>query len=131
MTDITPHQDTPSQAGAPHGSNGHGNAPARLGYSPVADVPHRLRAADTDPKAARRVERQVTTMFLLSMLFVVLFVVAYITIDSTTVVYIPVLGTVGASNVALGFTMGAAIFFVGAGAIQWAKKLMPDVEVVQ
>jgi ubiquinol-cytochrome c reductase iron-sulfur subunit len=131
MTDISPHQDTPSQGGAPHGSNGHGNAPARLGYSPVADIPHKPRATDTDPKAARRAERQVATMFLLSMLFVVLFVVAYIAIDPTAVVYIPVLGAVGASNVALGFTMGMAILLVGTGAIQWAKKLMPDVEVVQ
>ena len=121
MTDISPREGH---------AEGH-SAPAKLGYSPVADVPHKPRATDTDPKAARRAERQVATMFLLSMLFVVLFVVAYVTIDSTTIVYIPVLGEVGASNVALGFTMGAAIFLVGAGAIQWAKKLMPDVEVVQ
>jgi ubiquinol-cytochrome c reductase iron-sulfur subunit len=125
MTDMTPHEGHSDEPA------GHGSAPAKLGYSPVADVPHKLRATDTDPKAARRAERQVASMFALSMLFVVLFVVAYVMIDSTTVVYIPVLGEVGASNVALGFTMGAAIFFIGAGAIQWAKKLMPDVEVVQ
>ena len=29
--------------------------PAALGHSPVADVPHRLRATDTDPKMAKRV----------------------------------------------------------------------------
>ena len=59
MTDISPtqgHSDAP--------------APAKLGHSPVADVPHRPRATDTDPKAARRAERQVASMFLLSMLFV-------------------------------------------------------------
>ncbi|HAN71454.1 MAG TPA: ubiquinol-cytochrome C reductase [Actinobacteria bacterium] len=122
MTDITPHQDP---------SGEHGSTPARLGYSPVADIPHRPRATDTDPKAARRAERQVATMFLLSMLFVALFVVAYITIDPQAIVYIPVMGDVGASNVALGFTMGMAILLIGTGAIQWAKKLMPDVEVVQ
>ena len=118
MTDITPRDD-------------HGSAPARIGYSPVADIPHRPRAADLDPKAARRAERQVAAMFLLSMLFVVLFVVAYVGIDPTTTVFIPVLGYVGASQVALGFCFGAAIFLIGTGAIQWAKKLMPDVEVVQ
>jgi ubiquinol-cytochrome c reductase iron-sulfur subunit len=120
MTDLTPrqgHSDVPAQA--------------KLGHSPVADVPHRPRATDTDPKAARRAERQVASMFLLSMLFVVLFVVAYVGIDKSTVVYIPVFGDVGASTLALGFTFGAAIFLIGAGAIQWAKKLMPDVEVVQ
>jgi len=118
MTDISPHE-------------GHAPAEAKVGYLPVADVPHRPRATDTDPKAARRAERQVASMFLLSMLFVVLFVIAYVAIDKTADVYIPVLGLVGASNVALGLTFGGAIFFIGAGAIQWAKKLMPDVEVVQ
>ncbi len=117
MTDITPRD--------------HDETETALGYSPHADVAHRLRAADTDPKAARRAERQVTSMFLLSVLFVVLFVVAYVGIDKTTNVYIPVLGNVGASQVALGFCLGAAVFLIGAGAIQWAKKLMPDVEVVQ
>ena len=101
------------------------------GYLPVADIPHKPRVTDTDPKAARRAERQVASMFLLSMLLVVLFVVAYVTIDVSTVVYVPVLGEVGASNLVLGLTFGGAIFFIGAGAIQWSKKLMPDVEVVQ
>ena len=118
MTDITPH-------------GGHDQQPAKLGYSPEADVEHRLRATDTDPKAARRAERQVTSMFLLSMVFGVLFVVAYIGIDPSTEVYIPVFGLTSALNIALGLTLGLAIFLIGAGAIQWAKKLMPDVEVVQ
>ena len=124
MTDVTPH-------GASE-SHGHGSKePARLGYSPVADIPHTPRATDTDPRAARRAERQVAFMFLLSMACVVAFVWAYIAIDKYTVVYIPVLGDVGYSQVALGVTLAGAIFFIGAGAIQWAKKLMPDVEVVQ
>ena len=123
MTDIS-RPDAPAEH---HGEN----RPAKLGYSPVADVPHRLRATDTDPKAARRAERQVATMFMLSMLFVILFIVVYVAVDISTVVYIPVFGVVGLSNLLLGFTLGAAIFLIGAGAIQWAKKLMPDVEVVQ
>ena len=39
--------------------------------------------------------------------------------------------TINASNVALGLTFGLSIFLIGAGAIHWAKKLMPDQEVVQ
>jgi len=110
----------------------HGSEVAnKVGYSPVADIPHKPRVTDTDPKAARRAERQVAGMFTLSMIFVIAFVVAYVAIDKSTYVYIPVLGDVGASNVVLGFTFGAAVFLIGAGAIQWAKKLMPDVEVVQ
>ena len=112
-------------------AHGHGSEPAKLGYSPVADIPHAPRLTDTDPRAARRAERQVATMFLLSMVMVVLFIVAYVAVDKNAVVYVPVLGTVGASTLALGFTLGAGIFLIGAGAIQWAKKLMPDVEVVQ
>jgi ubiquinol-cytochrome c reductase iron-sulfur subunit len=111
-------------------SHGHDQQVA-LGHSPVADVPHRLRATDTDPKAARRAERQVTSMFLLSMVFVVLFVVAYVAIDPRTTIYIPVIGETSAINIALGLCFGLAVFLIGAAAIQWAKKLMPDVEVVQ
>ena len=120
---------TEISTGSETGSGEH--APAKLGYSPVADIPHRPRVADTDPKAARRAERQVSSMFLLSMLFVVLFIIAFVAIDKSANVYLPVFGVVGAMNITLGFTMGAAIFLIGAGAIQWAKKLMPDVEVVQ
>ena len=101
------------------------------GYLPEADVEHVLRVTDTSPTARRRAERQVAGLFGLSMLFTVLFIVAYVGIDKTTSVYIPVLGQVGASNVALGLTMGLAIFCLGAGAIQWSKKLMSDVEYVQ
>ena len=112
MTALTPTENA---------SDDHGHsAPAKLGYSPVAEIPHRLRVTDTDPKAARRAERQVAAMFALSMFFVVLSVAAYVMIDKTTVVYIPVLGDVGASNVALGFTFGIAVLLIGTGAIQWA-----------
>jgi ubiquinol-cytochrome c reductase iron-sulfur subunit len=123
MTELT--STSSSQA------DGHENTPAKLGHSPVAPIPHRLRVTDTDPKAARRAERQVASMFTLSMVFIILAVIAYATIDKFATIYIPVLGEVGTSNVALGFTFGIAVFLIGAGAIQWAKKLMPDVEVVQ
>jgi ubiquinol-cytochrome c reductase iron-sulfur subunit len=70
-------------------------------------------------------------MFLLSMLFVVLFIAAYVGIDPSTSIYIPVIGETTAINIALGLCLGVSIFLIGAAAIQWAKKLMPDVEVVQ
>ncbi|MFM9134168.1 MAG: hypothetical protein ACKOT0_01805 [bacterium] len=101
------------------------------GALPAAAIPHRPRRSDFDPKAARRAERQVASLFLLSGLMVVLFVVAYIAISPQTEVYVPMFGVIGAQNFALGLTFGLAIFCIGAGAIQWAKKLMPDVEVVQ
>ena len=101
------------------------------GHLPDAHIPHKPRATDTDPKMARRAERQVTSMFLLSVLFVVLFVAAYVGIDPSTTIYIPVIGETSALNIALGVCLGASILLIGAGAIQWAKKLMPDVEVIQ
>lgn len=130
MTDMT-HADTNTDPEERGSGNSHAEVETRLGYSPVADVPHTLRVTDTDPRAARKAERQVAAMFTISMIAVVLFVVAYVLIDKTTYIYIPVLGDVGASNVVLGLTFGVAVFLIGAGAIQWAKKLMPDVEVVQ
>ena len=53
MTALTPTENTPTE-------HEH-SAPAKLGYSPVAEIPHRLRVTDTDPKAARRAERQVAS----------------------------------------------------------------------
>lgn len=126
MNDITPH-------GAPEGVDPKdlASAPSKIGALPIADIPHKPRQSDINPAAARRAERQVSTMFLLSALFVILFVVAYIAIPKEQIVYIPMFGEVSAMNIALGVTFGLAILLIGAAAIQWAKKLMPDVEYVQ
>lgn len=131
MSDLT-------TAGTPHGGAEpgtpavrHAGEPERLGYSPVADIEHKLRLTDTDPRAALRAQRQVASMFVLSMAFAIGFVAVYVGVDKYTTAYIPVFGTVGLQNVLLGLTMGVSVFLIGAGAIQWAKKLMPDVEVVQ
>ncbi|GGF31444.1 ubiquinol-cytochrome c reductase [Marmoricola endophyticus] len=68
-------------------------------------------------------------MFLLSAVFTVLFCVSYFVFaigDDPTMV----LG-LGASNVALGFCLGMALLLIGVGAIQWARKLMGDEEIVE
>ena len=101
------------------------------GALPAADIPHRPRRSDFDPMAARRAERQVAALFVFAMLMFIVFCVGYIAIDPLTAVYVPMFGEVGAQNFVLGLTLGLGIFCIGAGAIQWAKKLMPDVEVVQ
>ena len=49
--------------------------------------PHVPRKADIDPKAAIRAERQVATMFGLSSLSIVLFVVAYIKVPADKIVF--------------------------------------------
>ena len=136
MSDLT----TRDGAGTPdHGHDANSEGPDDLarplfrgpGGLPAADIPHRPRRSDIDPKAARRAERQVATLFILSMVMVVLFVVAYVAIDPYVNVYVPVFGEIGYQNFALGLTFGLGVFCIGAGAIQWAKKLMPDTEVVQ
>ncbi|WP_036554103.1 Rieske (2Fe-2S) protein [Nocardioides insulae] len=90
---------------------------------------HHWRPTDVDEKAEKRAERQVAICFLLSAICSVLFVVAYVGIDAgydgTTVFGL------GASNVALGLCLSGALLFVGVGVIQWARKLMADVEIAE
>ena len=91
---------------------------------------HRLRRTDIDPRAAKRAERQVSLLFALGALAPLAFFFGYVYIPGDKLVLIPVIGMTSASNVFLGLTMGVGLFCVGAGAIHWAKKLMPDVEEV-
>lgn len=96
---------------------------------PVEDPglpPHEHRLADVDPAAERRAERQVSALFGLSALATIGFVVAFFAVPDEAVFL-----DIGAQNAALGVTLGLALFLIGAGAIHWAKKLMPDVELVE
>jgi len=92
--------------------------------------PHVPRRADTDPRAAKRAERQVGLLFIASSLATVGFIVAFVFISTEDLLDLPFFGNVSASNFALGLFMGVALFAIGAGAIHWAKKLMSDVEVI-
>jgi ubiquinol-cytochrome c reductase iron-sulfur subunit len=94
----------------------------------VAHVPNPPRRTDVDPRAARRAQRQIVLLFLGSALLAVLGVVAYVLIPVDAGVQLPLLGPVGALNLALGLCMGLSILFIGLGAIHWARKLMPATE---
>jgi len=94
-------------------------------------INHYPRRTDIDPKAAKRAERQVATMFGLSALFTILFIVAYVAIPASARISLPVFGSTSTSNLVLGLSFGLAILLIGIGAIHWAKKLMSDVELVQ
>jgi ubiquinol-cytochrome c reductase iron-sulfur subunit len=87
---------------------------------------HVYRRTDTDPRAARRAERQVAAWFGLSFLGALLFSVAYfaLPLDGD-------LDTLRWSRLLTGLGLGLALFCIGAGAIHWAKKLMPDDEIVE
>ena len=91
---------------------------------------HTHRRADTDPKAAKKAERQVSILFLLSAAGTVLLIASYLFIPQDVFIFFPVLGSTNAHQLFLGLGMAASLFFIGMGAIHWAKTLMPDEEVV-
>ena len=119
----------PVQEGHQHGT---GSEVAFVEADPVADPglePHQPRPTDVDDKAEKRAERQIVVMFGLAAVFSLLFVVCYFVFkigDEPTIV-----AGFGASNITLGFTLGMALLLIGIGAIQWARKLMNDVEMVE
>ena len=90
---------------------------------------HEPRPTDVDERAAKRAERQIATCFGLAAVCLLLFCVAYFVFDVGDRPDV-ILGY-GASNVALGLLLGLGLLLIGIGAIQWARKLMSDVEVVE
>ena len=87
---------------------------------------HEFRLSAIDPAVEKATERAISAMFGLAALLMVAFCVAYFTIDrgQTFIGY-------DASNVALGVTLGLGLLLIGIGAIQWAKKLMGDHEIIE
>lgn len=105
------------------------NLPAKTS-TPIDDpgLPaHQWRPTDVDPAAEKRAERQVAALFILSMICAVLFVVSYLAFDIGDN-HDTFLGF-GASNLALGLTLGVSLLAIGIGVIQWARKLMDDHEI--
>ncbi len=99
---------------------------------PIPDpgVPaHEPRPTDIDPKAEKRAERQVAGLFVLAMLLLVGFVVSYFAFAigdrPDTIIGL------GASNLALGSTLGGALVCIGVAIVQWARKLMSDHEIIE
>jgi ubiquinol-cytochrome c reductase iron-sulfur subunit len=107
------------------------------GVDSVSGVPifpmgeHQLRRADIDPKAARRAELQVASMFGFSALCLLGSVVAYVAVPNSALIQVPIIGTTNGNHFSVGLLFGLGIFLIGTGAIHWAKKLMPDDEIVQ
>jgi ubiquinol-cytochrome c reductase iron-sulfur subunit len=91
---------------------------------------HVHRKADTDPKAAKRAERQVATMFMVSAFGTLLLIFSFFFIPDDVFIFVPILGNQNAHQLGLGLGMAISLFFIGMGAIHWAKTLMPDTEVV-
>ncbi|MFI5864477.1 Rieske 2Fe-2S domain-containing protein [Streptomyces sp. NPDC051546] len=124
--DIPEEKHLPSEQGDAH----HGAV--AVADDPFADpgLPvHRPRIQDIDERAAKRSERTVAMLFTLSMLATVAFIASYVILPVDKIVYIFPIGKVSALNFALGISLGAALFCIGAGAVHWARTLMSDVEV--
>jgi len=91
--------------------------------------PHVHRKADLDPLAAKKAERQVAILFALSAIGTLLFIVSYIAIPQDLFIFLPIMGNTNAHQLFLGVGLALSLFFIGMGAIHWAKTLMPDNEV--
>jgi ubiquinol-cytochrome c reductase iron-sulfur subunit len=91
---------------------------------------HIHRRADEDEKFAKKAETQVAILFILSALGTLLLIASYIFIPTDSFIFIPVMGETNAHQLFLGLGMAIALFCIGAGAIHWAKTLMPDNEVI-
>ncbi|MBD3782409.1 MAG: Rieske 2Fe-2S domain-containing protein [Micrococcales bacterium] len=92
---------------------------------------HVPRMADLDEAAARRAEKQVATLFGISILGTLLFIVLYFALDVNQTVFVPGVGETSATNVGLGVCLALSLLGIGLGAVHWAKTLMPDHEVVE
>lgn len=116
-------QEGPEPTGAiqPHSSGG----PVEPHFPDPGLPAHRYRMTDTDPRAAKRAERQVTGLFLLSALGTLTFLIGYFAVQLTGI------GSLGVSNRLLGGGLGLALFALGVGAVHWAKTLMSDEEIVE
>ncbi|MDQ3616134.1 MAG: Rieske 2Fe-2S domain-containing protein [Actinomycetota bacterium] len=106
----------------------HASTPAEPVDNPGLPA-HSPRPTDVDEDADKRAERQVATMFGLSAVCAVLFCVAYFALEIGEEP--DLFAGLGAQNLALGLALGLALLLIGVGAIQWARKLMSDHEIVE
>ncbi|WP_193106402.1 ubiquinol-cytochrome c reductase iron-sulfur subunit [Brachybacterium sp. FME24] len=96
--------------------------------------PHVHRQADVSTAAAKRAERLVAGMFLLSVVGTAIFIAAYFLVTPSGMNIFAEQGTPKAlwwSNLVTGLGLAIAVFFIGAAAVHWAKTLMPDEEMVE
>lgn len=91
---------------------------------------HLPRLTDVDPAAADRATRQVATMFGLVPLLAIAFVIIYFAVPPEWHIDFGLLKA-NAQHVGLGVTAGLALLLIGIGAIQWARQIMSDQELVE
>jgi ubiquinol-cytochrome c reductase iron-sulfur subunit len=130
VSDVTPRATESSADGSDVATAPDAAPPARFENPGLPD--HRHRMADIDTSAAKRAERQVATLFGISALGTLLLIVAYYAVQlDPDLPFVEFVGRVKLSNFLLGFALFVALFGIGAGAVHWAKTLMPDEERVE
>jgi len=108
----------------------------RAGGAHVSDQPerfenpglpaHPVRMADADPKAAKRAERQVVAILLVSILASIAGIVGFFLFPVGTT-----LMDVRMSTLVLGAGLGLGMLGIGVAAVHWAKTLMSNEEHVE
>ena len=93
--------------------------------------PHVYRAADVDKKSAKRAERQVVALFLVSVISSFAFLAIYFTLPQNKYVFIPFFGHLNIQHTLFGLCLGLSLLGIGLGAVHWAKTLMPDTESIE
>jgi ubiquinol-cytochrome c reductase iron-sulfur subunit len=94
--------------------------------------PHVHRAADHDIDAEKHAEKKVAILFSISAIGTVVTLWAYYGfVNSNKFVFLPILGSLNVAQLLLGLGLSISLFFIGLGAIQWARTLMSDEEQVQ
>lgn len=96
-------------------------------------APHAPRLTDVDPKRAKAAERQVSLLFVISILGALLFWIAYFGIkiggDYYDVLNPDPTKALRLQNLLLGLGIAFSMFGIGIGIVQWARTLMPDHEL--
>jgi len=69
-------------------------------------------------------------LFSLSALGTILFIYSFFFVKEDTFIFLPILGNTNAHQLGIGLGMAFGLFFIGIGAVHWAKTLMPDQEVI-
>jgi ubiquinol-cytochrome c reductase iron-sulfur subunit len=125
----TEHEDRHGPEG-PHGAElATPDDPIRFPVPDPGMEEHLPRLTDVDDKAADRATRQIATMFGLVPLLAIAFAVIYFAVPEDAVLDLGFLHS-NAQHVGLGVTLGLAVTLIGVGAVQWARQIMVDEELV-
>jgi ubiquinol-cytochrome c reductase iron-sulfur subunit len=121
----------PQEARAPHRVIGTPPPPqartllGETGEDDKAVAPRELPAEPDDPAGAKRAEKVVAALFVLSLLASIGFIAAYVGIQ------VGPIDAVLRSNLALGLSMSVAFLAMGAGFVIWVRRLMPQVDITE